>query len=80
MTTNRYNYHLSGNVFEVGTVKIQDLIDNITKENNFDEAGAVFTFTGTVRNSSIENNKKVIAIEIDAWKEKAKLPGMNIRR
>ena len=60
-----------GNIFEVGSVQIQSLIDNVSKKKDFPAAGAIFTFTGTVRNSSLDNDKKVIAIEIDAWEEKA---------
>ncbi len=71
MSDNSYNYNLTGNIFKVGTVQIQNLIDDITKKKDFPSAGAIFTFTGTVRNSSLENNKKVVAIEIDAWEEKA---------
>lgn len=71
MTSDNYDYSKIGNVFKVGTVEIQDIIDNITKTNNFEESGAIFSFTGTVRNSSLEKDKKVIAIEIDAWEEKA---------
>ena len=65
------NFDNAGNVFKVGTVQIQNLINNIIKKNNFNSAGAIFTFIGTVRNSSIEVEKKVVAIEIDAWEEKA---------
>lgn len=65
------DYTKIGNIFQVGTVTIQHLIDDINKGNNFANAGAIFTFTGTVRNSSFENKKKVIAIEIDAWEDKA---------
>ena len=71
MSENSYNYNQTGNVFKVGTVQIQSLIDNISKKKEFSSAGAIFTFTGTVRDSSLENNKKVVAIEIDAWEEKA---------
>ncbi len=60
-----------GNIFTIGSVQIQSLIENITKKKNFPTAGAIFTFTGTVRDSSLENTKKVVAIEIDAWEEKA---------
>lgn len=68
---NSNDYNKVGNIFEVGTVVIQDLIDSVIDGKNFANAGAIFTFTGTVRNSSFENKKKVIAIEIDAWEEKA---------
>ena len=65
------NYDAVGNIFKVGSVQIQKLIDNISHKKGFDNAGAIFTFTGTVRNSSLETAKKVVAIEIDAWDEKA---------
>lgn len=71
MSESIYNYDLIGNIFKVGTVHIQSLIDNVSKQKDFPSAGAIFTFTGTVRDSSLENDKKVIAIEIDAWEEKA---------
>ena len=71
MTSIEYDFSQVGNIFPVGTVQIQYLIDNVIKNENFSDAGAIFTFTGTVRNSSLENDKKVVAIEIDAWEEKA---------
>jgi molybdopterin synthase catalytic subunit len=60
-----------GFVFKVGSVNIQDLIKNIKEKENFKKAGAIFSFTGTVRDSSLNINKDVVAIEIDAWEEKA---------
>lgn len=71
MSETIYNYDLIGNIFKVGTIHIQSLIDNVSKKKEFPSAGAIFTFTGTVRDSSLENDKKVVAIEIDAWEEKA---------
>jgi len=71
MSKATYNYDLIGNIFKIGTVHIQSLIDNVSNKKDFPSAGAIFTFTGTVRDSSLENDKKVVAIEIDAWEEKA---------
>ena len=71
MDQDTINYDAIGNIFKVGSVQIQRLIENISHKEGFDAAGAIFTFTGTVRNSSLETDKKVVAIEIDAWEEKA---------
>lgn len=60
-----------GNVFQKGSIQLQDLIDNVKSKMNFANAGAIFSFTGTVRNSSLKEEKKVVSIEIDAWEEKA---------
>ena len=65
------NFDAVGNIFKVGSIRIQSLIDNISNKKEFPSAGAIFTFTGTVRDSSLENDKKVVAIEIDAWEDKA---------
>lgn len=65
-----YDYTLMGNIFQVGTVQIQDLISDIKQRKDFSGVGSILTFTGTVRDSSLETTKKVQALEIDSWDEK----------
>lgn len=59
-----------GGVFKKNTLKMQDLIDDMKKNSNITKAGAIFTFSGIVRESSIHSDKKVKYIEIEIWEEK----------
>ena len=60
-----------GGVFEKNTITIQDLIADMKNSMDITKAGAIFTFSGTVRESSIHSVKKVKQIEVEIWEEKA---------
>ena len=65
---NKYNL---GGVFQKNTLTIQDLIDDMSQNDDITKAGAIFSFTGIVRESSIHSKKKVKQIEIEIWEDKA---------
>ena len=60
-----------GGVFKKNSLKLQDFIDDIKNNPKIRDAGAIFSFTGTVRNSSFHSEKAVKQMEIEVWGEKA---------
>jgi molybdopterin synthase catalytic subunit len=57
-------------VHEKGTFSILDLIDNIKKSDNFEEAGAIALFIGVARGETLEGGK-VEKLTLEAYEEKA---------
>jgi molybdopterin synthase catalytic subunit len=56
-------------VHEKGTVSIADGMENIRRRPDFHRVGALVTFTGVVRGSTVEG--KVQKLELQAYEEKA---------
>ncbi len=56
-------------VHEKGTLSLEDLINNIKKQPGFEKAGAMATFVGVVRGTSVSG--KVQKLELQAYEEKA---------
>ncbi|MFW9930601.1 MAG: molybdenum cofactor biosynthesis protein MoaE [Candidatus Thorarchaeota archaeon] len=59
-----------GGIFPKGSKQLEDIIKEVTSGSNHSKSGAIFTFTGYVRESSLFNSAKVKEIEIEAWDEK----------
>jgi molybdopterin synthase catalytic subunit len=59
----------SAGVHEKGTLSLADVMENIRRHHDFHRAGAVATFTGVVRGSTVEG--KVQKLELQAYEEKA---------
>ena len=57
-------------VHEKGTLTVQDIIDNIKKDPNFHEAGAIGLFIGVVRGETFDG-QKVEKLRLEAYEEKA---------
>ena len=62
---------IHGGVFPKGLMTLQDIITDITLNSQIIKAGAIFTFTGLVRESSLFTDKPVASVEIEAFPEKA---------
>lgn len=60
-----------GGIFTKGEVSLTQLEEALKRGGHITKAGAIFTFTGIVRESSLHSEKKVVAIEIEAWPDKA---------
>jgi molybdopterin synthase catalytic subunit len=57
-------------VHEKGTFTIRDAVDNIKKDPNFHEAGAIGLFIGVVRGKTFDG-QKVEKLQLEAYEEKA---------
>jgi molybdopterin synthase catalytic subunit len=57
-------------VHEKGTFTVQDAINNIKKDANYNKAGAIALFIGVVRGETLEG-EKVEKLELEAYEEKA---------
>jgi molybdopterin synthase catalytic subunit len=58
-------------VHQKGTFTAQDAIDNIKKDPNYHEAGAIGLFIGIVRGETLESGEQVQKLTIEAYEEKA---------
>lgn len=58
-------------VHRKGTFNVQDAIDNIKKDPNYDKAGAITFFIGVVRGETINEKESVQGLTIEAYEEKA---------
>ena len=56
-------------VYEKGSLSLADAMDNIRRRPDFHRVGALITFTGVVRGSTVEG--KVCKLELQAYEEKA---------
>lgn len=56
-------------VHEKGTLSLEDLINSVKKQPGFEKAGAMATFVGVVRGTSVSG--KVQMLELQAYEEKA---------
>ncbi|MFO8018293.1 MAG: molybdenum cofactor biosynthesis protein MoaE [Promethearchaeia archaeon] len=61
---------IKSGVYEKNTVKLDEIIRSIKENHNIGDAGALFSFSGIVRNSSL-NGKEVTRMEIDAYEKMA---------
>ena len=57
-------------VHEKGTFTVQDTINNIKKDPNYQKAGAIALFIGVVRGETLEG-EKVEKLTMEAYEEKA---------
>lgn len=57
-------------VHEKGTFTVQDTINNIKKDTNYQKAGAIALFIGVVRGETLEG-EKVEKLTMEAYEEKA---------
>ena len=64
------NLSAKAGVHEKGTFTVQDAIDNIKKNPNFLEAGAIGLFIGVVRGETF-SGEKVEKLRLEAYEEKA---------
>jgi molybdopterin synthase catalytic subunit len=62
--------HCAG-VHEKGSININDIVENIKKQENFSKVGAIGLFIGVVRGETVENGAKVEKLTLEAYKEKA---------
>lgn len=69
MTTNE-EFHGKSGIFNKGEINLEGIIDLIKKNPDIKKAGSIHTFTGIVRDSSV-NDKPVISMKIDAYDELA---------
>ena len=56
-------------VHEKGILSLTDLINNVKKQPSFEKAGAIATFVGVVRGTTVSG--KVQKLELQAYEEKA---------
>jgi len=64
------NINVESRIYEKGEIDFSQIIKSIKSGSSIDDAGAILTFTGIVRNSSHEG-KSVESIKIDAYDELA---------
>ena len=57
-------------IYKKGEVDLEGIIKTIKKNSNISRAGSIITFTGIVRNNSIEG-KPVVSMKIDAYDDLA---------
>ena len=60
-----------GGVFPKNEFTLTDIIKEVKRGTDISQSGAILTFTGVVRNTSIKSNKLVSNIEIESWDERA---------
>ena len=62
--------HVKSGIYKKGEVDLEGIIKTIKENSNISHAGSIHTFTGIVRNSSIED-KPVVSMKIDAYDDLA---------
>ncbi|MGV9197680.1 MAG: molybdenum cofactor biosynthesis protein MoaE [Promethearchaeia archaeon] len=67
---NKSEGSIKSGIYKKGTIKLADLIKTVKQNPNLPDAGAIFSFTGIVRNSSLDG-KEVTSMEIDAYEKMA---------
>jgi molybdopterin synthase catalytic subunit len=68
MPSNKAN--INSGIYNKGEIDLEHIIKSIKTNPNISKAGSIHTFTGIVRDSSI-NGKSVIKMQIDAYDELA---------
>ncbi|XHH08282.1 MAG: molybdenum cofactor biosynthesis protein MoaE [Candidatus Bathyarchaeia archaeon] len=58
-------------VHEKGSINVNDIIEDIKNQKNFDKAGAIGLFIGVVRGETLEGTEKVEKLTLEAYEEKA---------
>jgi molybdopterin synthase catalytic subunit len=61
----------NADVHQKGTFNVQDVINNIKRDPNYQKAGAIALFIGVVRGETFES-EKVEKLTIEGYEEKAK--------
>lgn len=63
---------IDSGVHQKGTFKLQNVIENIKKDPEFNKAGAIGVFIGVVRGETLEaDRERVEKLSIEAYEEKA---------
>ncbi|MFW9995267.1 MAG: molybdenum cofactor biosynthesis protein MoaE [Candidatus Odinarchaeota archaeon] len=62
-----------GMVIEKGSITLEQIIESVKSNPAFNQAGDIITFTGVVRETSIESDKIVTGIEIESYEEPAQI-------
>ena len=70
MSKKKSESRIKSGVYEKNKIQLADIITSIKKNHVISDAGAIFTFTGIVRNTSL-SGKEVKAMEIDAYEKMA---------
>lgn len=70
LRVNNIGNEIPSGIYKKGEINFSDVINSIKNQKNFPEAGSILTFTGIVRNSSI-NGKEVTRMQIDSYDELA---------
>ncbi len=60
-----------GATFPKGLLSLEDVMLVVKSGDSSANAGAIFSFTGVVRSSSLEHHSRVKEIEIEGWEEEA---------
>ncbi len=60
-----------GSTFPKGCISLEEILEDLKKKDLEGAAGAIYSFTGTVRSRSLVHDLKVVEIEIECWEEKA---------
>ncbi|MGV9141547.1 MAG: molybdenum cofactor biosynthesis protein MoaE [Promethearchaeota archaeon] len=61
---------IESGIYRKGTLSLEDVYQAIKSSKNIEKVGSIFSFSGIVRNSSLEG-KSVKAMEIDAYEDLA---------
>jgi molybdopterin synthase catalytic subunit len=69
--------NIQSGIYNKGEIGLERIIKSMKANPNLKEAGSIHTFTGIVRDRSI-NGKQVIRMKIDAYDELANKSIMNI--
>ena len=67
---NTHDDYIESGIYNKGEIKLDDIIKSMKANPNVKKAGSIHTFTGIVRDSSV-NGKQVISMKIDAYDELA---------
>ncbi|MFX1366641.1 MAG: molybdenum cofactor biosynthesis protein MoaE [Promethearchaeota archaeon] len=65
-------YQIKSGIYNKGEINLERIIDSIKNNPEVKKAGSIHTFTGIVRESSV-NGKPVISMKIDAYNELANI-------
>ncbi len=66
------NYSIKSGIYNKGEINLERIIESVKKSPEIKKAGSIHTFTGIVRESSV-NGKPVINMKIDAYNELANI-------
>lgn len=60
-----------GSTFPKELISLDDIIISVKEGDKEGKSGAIYSFTGTVRATSLDHDVAVTAIEIEGWEEEA---------
>ena len=69
MNTSNKTRNISG-IYKKGEITLENIINSVKDNSNIKKAGSIHTFTGIVRDSSIDG-KTVVSMKIDAYDDLA---------